>query len=118
MPHHHCLGVFLIKLRSKLPTISESSKFEFLGFPVPRFTAPQAELYEAVLEVQKHCLTLCSPGTSLDNIYSMMLTLIGQKLKELGIMKNIKENNAFKVLHFLWPHFLRTPDMLLSFYPM
>ena len=30
----------------------------------------------------------------------MMLTLIGQKLKELGIMKNIKENNAFKVLHF------------------
>lgn len=98
MPHHH-LGVFLIKFRSKL-AISDSSKFRFSGFPVHRFTAPQAELYEAVLEIQRGCLTLCSPGTSLENIYTMMLTLIGQKLKELGIMRNIKENNAFKVLHF------------------
>ncbi|XP_053438668.1 xaa-Pro aminopeptidase 3 isoform X4 [Nycticebus coucang] len=65
-----------------------------------RFTAPQAELYEAVLEIQKACLTLCSPGTSLDNIYSMMLKLIGQKLKELGIMKNVKENNGFKAFIF------------------
>lgn len=85
-----------------------------------RFTAPQAELYEAVLEVQKDCLTLCSPGTSLENIYSMMLTLIGQKLKELGIMKNIKENNAFKAARKYCPHHVGhylgmdvhdTPDM-------
>ncbi|XP_057597217.1 xaa-Pro aminopeptidase 3 isoform X3 [Hippopotamus amphibius kiboko] len=85
-----------------------------------RFTAPQAELYEAVLEVQRDCLTLCSPGTSLDNIYSMMLTLIGQKLKELGIMKNIKENNAFKAARKYCPHHVGhylgmdvhdTPDM-------
>lgn len=61
-----------------------------------RFTAPQAELYEAVLEIQKACLTLCSPGTSLENIYSMMLTLMGQKLKDLGIIKTSKES-AFKV---------------------
>lgn len=42
-----------------------------------------------------------------------MLTLIGQKLKELGIGKNVRENNAFKVLHFS-----RTPDTLLGFQPM
>ncbi|KAJ8796035.1 hypothetical protein J1605_002797 [Eschrichtius robustus] len=69
-----------------------------------RFTAPQAERYEAVLEVQRDCLTLCSPGTSLDNVYSMMLTLIGQKLKELGIMKNIMENSAFKAARKYCPH--------------
>ncbi|XP_053438666.1 xaa-Pro aminopeptidase 3 isoform X2 [Nycticebus coucang] len=85
-----------------------------------RFTAPQAELYEAVLEIQKACLTLCSPGTSLDNIYSMMLKLIGQKLKELGIMKNVKENNGFKAARKYCPHHVGhylgmdvhdTPDM-------
>ncbi|KAB0389777.1 hypothetical protein E2I00_014252 [Balaenoptera physalus] len=93
---------------------------EVLSLMIYWFTAPQAELYEAVLEVQKDCLTLCSPGTSLDNIYSMMLTLIGQKLKELGIMKNIKENNAFKAARKYCPHHVGhylgmdvhdTPDM-------
>lgn len=102
-PHHQHLGVFLIKFRSKLPTISDYSKCELFGFPVPRFTAPQAELYEAVLEIQRDCLTLCSPGRSLENIYSLMLTLIAQKLKELGIVKNIKGNNAFKVWPLLTP---------------
>ncbi|XP_051015994.1 xaa-Pro aminopeptidase 3 [Acomys russatus] len=81
-----------------------------------RFTAPQAELYEAVLEVQRACLTLCSPGTSLENIYSMMLTLIGQKLKDLGIGKE----NAFKAARKYCPHHVGhylgmdvhdTPDM-------
>ncbi|KAM5174658.1 xaa-Pro aminopeptidase 3 isoform 2-T2 [Callospermophilus lateralis] len=84
-----------------------------------RFTAAQAELYEAVLEIQRACLSLCSPGTSLENIYSMMLTLIGQKLKELGIMKNSKEN-AFKSARKYCPHHVGhylgmdvhdTPDM-------
>uniref|UniRef100_A0A8I3PGA7 Xaa-Pro aminopeptidase n=1 Tax=Canis lupus familiaris TaxID=9615 RepID=A0A8I3PGA7_CANLF len=85
-----------------------------------RFTAPQAELYEAVLEIQRDCLTLCSPGTSLENIYSLMLTLIAQKLKELGIVKNIKGNNAFKAARKYCPHHVGhylgmdvhdTPDM-------
>ncbi|XP_058424280.1 xaa-Pro aminopeptidase 3 isoform X3 [Diceros bicornis minor] len=97
------------------PYLSLSLKEELYGF-----TAPQAELYEAVLEIQRDCLTLCSPGTSLENIYSMMLTLIGQKLKELGIMKNIKENNAFKAARKYCPHHVGhylgmdvhdTPDM-------
>ncbi|KAM9229836.1 xaa-Pro aminopeptidase 3 isoform 4-T5 [Dugong dugon] len=84
-----------------------------------RFTAPQAELYEAVLEIQSACLTLCSPGSSLENIYSMMLTLIGQKLKELGIVNN-KKNDAFKAARKYCPHHVGhylgmdvhdTPDM-------
>ncbi|XP_021071923.1 xaa-Pro aminopeptidase 3 [Mus pahari] len=83
------------------------------------FTAPQAELYEAVLEIQRACLTLCSPGTSLENIYSMMLTLLGQKLKDLGITKTSKES-AFKAARKYCPHHVGhylgmdvhdTPDM-------
>lgn len=64
-----------------------------------RFTKPQAELYQAVLDIQKSCLSLCSPGVSLENIYSLMLSLIGQKLKELGVLKSsITDNHFFKVL--------------------
>ncbi|KAJ6658968.1 hypothetical protein lerEdw1_019605 [Lerista edwardsae] len=69
-----------------------------------RFTRPQAELYQAVLEVQKACLRLCSPGVSLENIYSLMLTLIGQKLKDLGIPQNSSENHVFKAVRKYCPH--------------
>ncbi|KAK2506045.1 hypothetical protein MC885_002686 [Smutsia gigantea] len=84
-----------------------------------RFTAPQAELYEAVLEIQRECLTLCSPGTSLETIYSMMLTLIGQKLKE-GQCPNNTGNYLFQAARKYCPHHVGhylgmdvhdTPDM-------
>lgn len=52
-----------------------------------RFSPAQAELYEAVLEVQRSCLSLCSPGVSLDHIYSSMLALVGRQLRRLGVVK-------------------------------
>lgn len=52
-----------------------------------RFSPAQAELYEAVLEVQRSCLSLCSPGVSLDHIYNTMLALLGRQLRQLGIVK-------------------------------
>ncbi|CAM5083788.1 unnamed protein product [Eretmochelys imbricata] len=89
-----------------------------------RFTDPQAELYQAVLEIQKSCLSLCSPGVSLENIYSLMLSLMGQKLKELGILKKSStENHLFKVVRKYCPHHVGhylgmdvhdTPDMSRS----
>lgn len=55
--------------------------------PAARFSAAQAELYEAVLEVQRSCLSLCSPGVSLDHIYSTMLALLGRQLRRLGVLR-------------------------------
>ncbi|KAG2463684.1 XPP3 aminopeptidase, partial [Polypterus senegalus] len=70
-----------------------------------RFSLPQAELYQAVLDVQKACLGLCSPGVSLDNIYSLMQTLIGQKLKELGIVgKKSKDHDIYRAARQYCPH--------------
>ncbi|XP_066563325.1 xaa-Pro aminopeptidase 3 isoform X2 [Amia ocellicauda] len=70
-----------------------------------RFSPPQVELYEAVLEVQRACVSLCAPGVSLDNIYSHMLRLLGAKLKELGIVgKRANEADMHRAARHYCPH--------------
>lgn len=70
-----------------------------------KFSPAQAELYEAVLEVQRACLSLCSSGISLDHIYSTMLTLLGRQLKRLGIIKaSASEADALKAARRYCPH--------------
>ncbi|XP_048473294.1 xaa-Pro aminopeptidase 3 [Rhincodon typus] len=70
-----------------------------------RFTGPQAELYQAVLDVQKSCLSLCTPGISLENIYTFMLTMLVQKLKDMGILQeNSNQHDAYKVAVNYCPH--------------
>lgn len=70
-----------------------------------KFSPAQAELYEAVLEVQRSCLSLCSPGVSLDHIYSSMLALIGRQLKRLGIVKATTSNaDVLKAARRYCPH--------------
>lgn len=64
-----------------------------------RFSPAQVELYEAVLEVQRSCLSLCSPGVSLDHIYSTMLALLGRQLRRLGIVKaSVSDADVLKVI--------------------
>ncbi|XP_076121748.1 xaa-Pro aminopeptidase 3 isoform X1 [Alosa pseudoharengus] len=70
-----------------------------------RFSPAQGELYEAVLEVQMACLSLCTPGVSLDHIYSSMLALLGQQLKRLGIVSSgASEADMLKIARRLCPH--------------
>lgn len=70
-----------------------------------KFSPAQAELYEAVLEVQRSCLSLCSPGISLDHIYSTMLALLGRQLKRLGIIKtSTSDADALKAARRYCPH--------------
>ncbi|KAG8436402.1 hypothetical protein GDO86_007485 [Hymenochirus boettgeri] len=70
-----------------------------------RFTASQEALYQAVLDVQKSCLSLCFPGTSLENIYSHMLTLIARKLKDLMIVpRGFNDSQLFKAARKYCPH--------------
>ncbi|XP_075429994.1 xaa-Pro aminopeptidase 3 isoform X2 [Ascaphus truei] len=75
-----------------------------------RFSSAQEELYQAVLDVQKSCLSLCFLGTSLENIYSHMLTQIARKLKDLRIVqRGCSDSQLFKV--FIFP---RTTLQLLK----
>ncbi|CAL8304852.1 unnamed protein product [Merluccius merluccius] len=70
-----------------------------------RFKAAQAELYEAVLEVQLACLSMCSPGVSLDHIYSSMLALLGMQLRRLGIVKaSANDVDVLKTARRYCPH--------------
>lgn len=70
-----------------------------------KFSPAQAELYEAVLEVQKACLSLCSPGVSLDHIYSSMLALLGGKLRDLGVIpRTASDADAGKAARRYCPH--------------
>ncbi|XP_062387796.1 xaa-Pro aminopeptidase 3 [Sardina pilchardus] len=70
-----------------------------------RFSPAQGELYEAVLEVQMACLSLCTPGVSLDHIYSSMLAFLGQQLKRLGIVSSgASETDTLKIARRLCPH--------------
>ncbi|XP_029294366.1 xaa-Pro aminopeptidase 3 isoform X2 [Cottoperca gobio] len=70
-----------------------------------KFSPAQAELYEAVLEVQRSCLSLCSPGVSLDHIYSTMLALLGRQLKQLGIIEaSTSDADVLKAARRYCPH--------------
>uniref|UniRef100_A0A8C5Q6Y4 X-prolyl aminopeptidase 3 n=1 Tax=Leptobrachium leishanense TaxID=445787 RepID=A0A8C5Q6Y4_9ANUR len=69
-----------------------------------RFSAAQEKLYQAVLEVQKSCLNLCFPGSSLENIYSHMLSLIAKKLKDLKVLKGYSTIELLKDSRKYCPH--------------
>ncbi len=53
-----------------------------------KFTSAQAELYEAVLDVQLACINKCHVGMTLDQIYSFMISELGKKLQQLGILNS------------------------------
>ncbi|XP_068435687.1 xaa-Pro aminopeptidase 3 [Clinocottus analis] len=70
-----------------------------------KFSPAQAELYEAVLEVQRSCLSLCSPGVSLDHIYSTMLALLGRHIRQLGLVKaSTSDADVLKAARRYCPH--------------
>ncbi|XP_044158068.1 xaa-Pro aminopeptidase 3 isoform X3 [Bufo gargarizans] len=71
-----------------------------------KFSAVQEELYQSVLEVQKSCLNLCTPGTSLENLYSHMLTQLGTELRNLGIVqKSCNDSRLFKAARIYIPEY-------------
>ncbi|KAF8477401.1 peptidase M24, structural domain-containing protein [Kalaharituber pfeilii] len=54
-------------------------------FPVSGvFTPPQAALYQAVLNAQRHCIKLCVPGATLEDLHQAAKSSLLAELRELG----------------------------------
>ena len=63
-----------------------------------KYTSAQADLYEAVLSVQKNCIDMCHVGTTLDQIHSFMLMELGKRLQGLGIISTrLSSTGLYKV---------------------
>ncbi|KAJ8028635.1 Xaa-Pro aminopeptidase 3 [Holothuria leucospilota] len=70
-----------------------------------KFTEAQAELYNAVLTVQKDCIEQCTAGSTLDQVYHFMLLGLGRSLQHLGILRsNLNEVDLHRVSKIFCPH--------------
>lgn len=70
-------------------------------FPVNgEFTAPQKELYEIVLAVQKECVRMAKPGATLLKIHEFAVSELTDAMIKLGFLKDAKakaiESLAYK----------------------
>ncbi|CAG8456527.1 9122_t:CDS:10 [Diversispora eburnea] len=66
-----------------------------------KFTAAQRELYEVVLNINRHCINLCTEARdiSLNGIHEVSVQIMKEELQKLGF--NIVEGD---VDHILYPH--------------
>lgn len=71
------------------------------------FTQPQRDLYQAVLNVEKECIKLCteSKGVSLNNIHRESVRLLGMELKQIGF-DSLRYGDLERILY---PHYISHP---------
>lgn len=66
----------------------------------------QQAVYDAVLEVQKYAIDLLRPGTLLKEYEQLVEHFMGEKLRELGLIKTINHENVRKYYPHATSHFL------------
>lgn len=59
-----------------------------------RYNNAQKDLYEACLNVQKHCIKNSAPGISIQKLYYLMMRKLGDELSNLGLIER-KEHESF-----------------------
>ncbi len=76
-------------------------------FPVDgKFSAPQAELYNLVLQAQKAVIATIAPGTTLQDIHQTAVQVLTEGMIRLGLLKGVPEariiDNSYKSFY---PHY-------------
>ena len=85
-----------------------------------RFTDPQRDLYQAVLNVQKKCIEFCraSLGMSLEDIHRESVSMMRQEIKNVGISEaaswNVEQLYCHYVGHNLGLDVHDVPEVLRS----
>lgn len=75
---------------------SDLARTVSLGAPTRR----QQQLYEAVCEAQDYAFSLLKPGQSFREYEQLMEQFVGEKLRELGLLKSITKESV----RFFFPH--------------
>ncbi|TIA92358.1 hypothetical protein E3P99_00652 [Wallemia hederae] len=72
-----------------------------------KFTQPQQDLYQAVLNVEKECIKLCTEekGVSLNYIHRESVRLLGKELKQIGF-DQMRYGDLERILY---PHYISHP---------
>ncbi|TKY52322.1 Xaa-Pro aminopeptidase 3 [Spatholobus suberectus] len=65
--------------------------------PCGSFSSAQEELYELILETNKHCVELCKPGASIRQIHNHSVEMLQKGLKELGILRDVGSSSYHKL---------------------
>ncbi|NDC22191.1 M24 family metallopeptidase [bacterium] len=69
-------------------------------------TKRQQAVYDAVLDVQNYAISLLKPGVLLDDFENDIEHYMGEKLRELGLIKTINHDNVRKYYPYYSSHFL------------
>ncbi|KAB7499148.1 putative Xaa-Pro aminopeptidase 3 [Armadillidium nasatum] len=75
-------------------------------WPVSKeFTPGQRDLYEAVLDVQKHTIAACAERPSLNQLFTLMCSRLGSALQELCILpKSLSDSQLSRAAYGFCPH--------------
>ncbi|HLB66242.1 MAG TPA: Xaa-Pro aminopeptidase [Candidatus Saccharimonadales bacterium] len=82
--------------------VADISRTYFIKTPTKR----QKAVYTAVKEVQEYAINLLGPGVILKNYEKLVEAYMGEKLRELGLIKTISSENVRKFFPHGTTHFL------------
>lgn len=70
-----------------------------------KFSEPQKELYQLVLDAQKSAISLASPGHTLTELHNRSIRVLTEGMIRLGLLKgDLEENIEKKTFHKYFPH--------------
>lgn len=99
------VSLFVRTFQGRLSHISSARTFPVSG----KFTTAQAELYSAVLTVQRELITDCTEagGYTLHELHRKSCSRLREELTKLGF--NFESKNDSDLERVLYPHFLSHP---------
>lgn len=66
--------------------------------PCGSFSSAKEELYQLILETNKHCVELCKPGASIRQIHDHSVEMLQKGLKQIGILRSA-QSSAYHILN-------------------
>ncbi|GAX78649.1 hypothetical protein CEUSTIGMA_g6087.t1 [Chlamydomonas eustigma] len=71
-----------------------------------RFSGPQADVYDIVLDVHRRCVEACRPGCSIRELHTLSTQLISEGVRDLGLLGSSSSAdyilNSRKYSQFYW----------------